>query len=120
MQYGLAQAKARLSELASLVDSGEEVIIAKHGRPSYRLISIQSTSAHGLPLVEKTPGPSSLRDMASFIAEYRYAIAAKHRAGLISAKNVAAVANALGVVREAKFAGAGTLPTDISQHRNLW
>ena len=34
MQYGLAQAKARLSELTSLVDSGEEVVIAKHGRPS--------------------------------------------------------------------------------------
>jgi prevent-host-death family protein len=71
MQYGLAQAKARLSELASLVDSGEEVVIAKHGRPSYKLISIQSTPAYGLPLVEKTPRPSSLSDMASFIAETR-------------------------------------------------
>jgi prevent-host-death family protein len=71
MQFGLAQAKARLSELASLVDSGEEVVIAKHGRPSYTLISIQSTPTHGLPLVEKTPGPSSLSDMASFIAQTR-------------------------------------------------
>jgi prevent-host-death family protein len=71
MQYGLAQAKARLSELASLVDSGEEVIIAKHGRPSYRLISIQSTLTHGLPLIEKAPGPSSLSDMVSFIAQTR-------------------------------------------------
>jgi antitoxin (DNA-binding transcriptional repressor) of toxin-antitoxin stability system len=38
MQYGLAQAKARLSELTTLVDLGEEVVIAKHGRPSYKLI----------------------------------------------------------------------------------
>jgi prevent-host-death family protein len=70
-QYGLAQAKARLSELTSLVDSGEEVVIAKHGRPSYKLIAIQTTPAHGLPSAEKAPGPSSLNDMASFISQTR-------------------------------------------------
>ena len=71
MQYGFAQAKARLSELASLVDAGEEVVIAKHGRPSYKLISIQSTLGHGLPSVENASGPTSLSDMASFIAQTR-------------------------------------------------
>jgi uncharacterized protein len=47
------------------------------------------------------------------LAEYRCAIAAKHQAGLVNLKNVSAVANALGVLREAKFLGASTLPTDI-------
>ena len=46
-------------------------------------------------------------------AEYRCAIAAKHRAGLIDAVDVAAVASALDVLRAAKFAAAPTLPTDI-------
>jgi predicted nucleic acid-binding protein len=47
------------------------------------------------------------------VAEYRCAIAAKHRMGLITLKNVAAVANALDILRAAKFVGANTLPTDI-------
>jgi predicted nucleic acid-binding protein len=47
------------------------------------------------------------------LGEYRCAIAAKHRSGLITLKNIAAVANALGVLREDKFVGASTLPTDV-------
>ncbi len=46
-------------------------------------------------------------------AEYRCAIAAKHRADLINATDVSAVASALDVLRSAKFAAAHTLPTDI-------
>ena len=45
MQYGLAQAKARLSELTHLVDAGEEVVIAKHGRPGYRLVAVSTPPA---------------------------------------------------------------------------
>ncbi len=46
-------------------------------------------------------------------AEYRCAIAAKHRAGVIDAADVSAVASALDVLRAAKFIAAPTLPTDI-------
>jgi uncharacterized protein len=46
-------------------------------------------------------------------AEYRCAITAKHRAGLIDAMDVAAVASALDVLRSAKFTAAAILPTDI-------
>ena len=70
MQYGLAQAKARLSELTHLVDAGEEVVIAKHGRPGYRLVALsagQTTVADNS--VEKPP--ISLDDMADVLASFR-------------------------------------------------
>ena len=52
MQYSLAQAKARLCELTSLVDSGEEVVISEHGRPSYKLILMSGAQADS---VQATP-----------------------------------------------------------------
>ena len=92
MQYGLAQAKARLSELTHLADAGEEVIIAKHGRPSYRLVPITHSAvgqsepapaparapAHA-PATPQTirneaaPGavPTSLADVAPALAQLR-------------------------------------------------
>ena len=71
MQYGLAQAKARLSELTHLVDAGEEVVIAKHGRPGYRLVAVSKHQAQsfGDGLGEKPP--SSLDDMADMLAGLR-------------------------------------------------
>ncbi len=42
MQYGLAQAKAQLSYLTQLVDAGQEVLIARHGQPLYKLVSWQA------------------------------------------------------------------------------
>jgi prevent-host-death family protein len=42
VEYGVAQAKARLSELTNLVDAGEEVVITKRGRPAYRLVGFQT------------------------------------------------------------------------------
>jgi antitoxin (DNA-binding transcriptional repressor) of toxin-antitoxin stability system len=71
MQYGLAQAKARLSELTSLVDSGEEVVIAKHGRPSYKLILVSGAQADGHQVVTASQVPTGLGDMASFVAQTR-------------------------------------------------
>ena len=88
MQYGLAQAKARLSELTHLADAGEEVIIAKHGRPSYRLVPIsgggvgQSEPARAPTYApatsqnirnEAAPGavPTSLADVAPALAQLR-------------------------------------------------
>ncbi len=71
MQYGLAQAKARLSELTSLVDSGEEVVIAKHGRPSYKLILVSGEQADGAQTMAANQTPTGLGDMASFVVQTR-------------------------------------------------
>ncbi len=75
MQLGLAQAKARLSELSALVDAGQEVIIAKHGRPSYRLVALAPstpvpTPASTLASVSEA-APNGLGDMLAFIAQVR-------------------------------------------------
>ena len=45
----LAQAKARLSELLNTVESGEEVVITRHGRPIARVVSA-SPLKQALPL----------------------------------------------------------------------
>jgi len=68
MQYGLAQAKASLSELTHLVDAGQEVVIAKHGRPGYRLVavSIRQAQSSGDDFAGKPP--SGLDDMADLLA----------------------------------------------------
>jgi antitoxin (DNA-binding transcriptional repressor) of toxin-antitoxin stability system len=71
MQYGLAQAKARLSELTGLVDSGEEVVIAKHGRPSYKLILLSGAQADGSQTGAVQQTPTGLGDMAGFVAQMR-------------------------------------------------
>jgi antitoxin (DNA-binding transcriptional repressor) of toxin-antitoxin stability system len=71
MQYGLAQAKARLSELTSLVDSGEEVVIAKHGRPSYKLILVSGVQVADFQTVATNPVPTGLGDMGGFFAQTR-------------------------------------------------
>lgn len=46
-------------------------------------------------------------------AEYRCAIAAKHRAGYVDAADLSALASALDVLRSAKFNAAPTLGTDV-------
>jgi antitoxin (DNA-binding transcriptional repressor) of toxin-antitoxin stability system len=71
MQYGLAQAKARLSELTSLVDAGEEVVIAKHGRPSYKLILVSGAQADGSQTAAANQTPTGLGEMSRFVAQTR-------------------------------------------------
>ena len=71
MQYGLAQAKARLSELTHLVDAGQEVVIAKHGRPSYRLVAMSASSAKNFVDSNLDEPPNSLDDMADLLAGLR-------------------------------------------------
>jgi antitoxin (DNA-binding transcriptional repressor) of toxin-antitoxin stability system len=71
MQYGLAQAKARLSELTHLVDAGEEVVIAKHGRPGYRLVAVSSLPAQSTADSAFQKPPSSLDDMDDMLAGCR-------------------------------------------------
>lgn len=40
-QYNVQEAKTRLSELLNLVENGEDVVIAKAGRPVARLVKIE-------------------------------------------------------------------------------
>jgi uncharacterized protein len=77
MQYGLAQAKARLSELTSLVDAGQEVVLTKHGRPSYRLIALPNFT--GVDQRDAFSNPSGFEDMAVFFAETRSKTLGVHR-----------------------------------------
>ena len=46
-------------------------------------------------------------------AEYRCAIAAKHRAGYVDAVDLHALASALDILRSAKFKAASTLASDV-------
>ena len=46
-------------------------------------------------------------------AEYRCAIAAKHRAGYVDAADLSALSSALDVLRSAKFNSASTLASDV-------
>lgn len=71
MQFGLAQAKARLSELTHLVDAGQEVVIAKHGKPGYRLVAVSAGQPAGAAdgALEKPSG--SLDDMVDLLAGFR-------------------------------------------------
>lgn len=71
MQIGVAQAKARLSELTALVDAGHEVVIAKHGRPSYRLLPVSAVPAAGALVGASAPVPNGLGDMASLLTQTR-------------------------------------------------
>lgn len=41
-QFSLTEAKARLSELLDLVESGEEVVIHRHGKPVARVTKERS------------------------------------------------------------------------------
>ena len=45
----LAHAKAHLSELLNKVESGEEVLITRHGRPVARLVPVNPVK-HAMPL----------------------------------------------------------------------
>lgn len=47
MQVNIHQAKTQLSRLLELVEQGEPVIIARHGRPVAELVPVLK---HGLPL----------------------------------------------------------------------
>jgi prevent-host-death family protein len=71
MQYGLAQAKARLSELTLMVDAGQDVVLTKHGRPSYRLVALSSAAAADHADADARQAPSGLDDMAAFLMETR-------------------------------------------------
>ena len=58
MQMNIAEAKAKLSELIAAAEKGEEVIIARGGRPAVRLVSVHRPAVRigiGDGLVSRVP-----------------------------------------------------------------
>lgn len=51
-QYNVQEAKTRLSELLNMVDRGEEVVIAKAGKPVARLVKIERPTRRRLGFVK--------------------------------------------------------------------
>lgn len=78
------------------------------------LLTTETSSDAAQTLVNRLMG-QGLRGVCSdwTCAEYRCAVAAKYRAGLIDAADVSAVASALDMLRADKFAAVQTLATDI-------
>ncbi|MCH6468954.1 type II toxin-antitoxin system Phd/YefM family antitoxin [Sinomonas terrae] len=51
-QYNILDAKTRLSELLNRLESGEDVVIAKAGRPVARLVRIDSPKKRPLGFIK--------------------------------------------------------------------
>jgi len=51
-QYNVQEAKTRLSELLNMVERGEEVVIAKAGKPVARLVKIERPTKRRLGFVK--------------------------------------------------------------------
>lgn len=51
-QYNILDAKTRLSELLNRVEAGEDVVIAKAGRPVARLVKIESPKKRPLGFIK--------------------------------------------------------------------
>lgn len=51
-QYNILEAKTRLSELLNRVEAGEDVVIAKAGRPVARLVKIESPKKRPLGFIK--------------------------------------------------------------------
>jgi prevent-host-death family protein len=66
MRYNVHEAKTKLSRLLELAESGEEVIIARNGKPIVRLEPIRIPAARVLGQARGTvpiPGPGVFRAM---------------------------------------------------------
>lgn len=61
MQMNVAEAKAKLSELVAAAERGEEVIIARGGRPVVRLVPAGATDVR-LGLLEGVVSAESVPD----------------------------------------------------------
>jgi prevent-host-death family protein len=44
-QVGMHEAKTKLSQLVERAEAGEDIVIARNGKPAARLVPIRSTSA---------------------------------------------------------------------------
>jgi antitoxin (DNA-binding transcriptional repressor) of toxin-antitoxin stability system len=72
VEFPLAVAKAKLSELTSLVDEGTQVVICKYGKPAYTLNSF--TVAETVPLQY---GAAAQKDSLESETEWLASIRAK-------------------------------------------
>ncbi len=72
MRIAVSEAKAQLTELVRRAESGEEIILTRHGAPAVRLTPVRPLpdAAERLAILEKlsasasakaTPGPSAAR-----------------------------------------------------------
>jgi prevent-host-death family protein len=72
MNYGIAEVKARFSEIAGYVALGQEVVITRHGKPCYRLVPYVEAANHASPqqtqpkLTEVKQGPKSIEELMAF------------------------------------------------------
>ena len=68
----LAHAKAHLSELLDKVETGEEIVITRHGRPIAHLSSVSSPKKTLRPLTEfRAKMPNWRRPSAELLREAR-------------------------------------------------
>ncbi|WP_017177220.1 type II toxin-antitoxin system Phd/YefM family antitoxin [Actinomyces timonensis] len=61
-QYNVAEAKAHLSDLLTRVESGEEVMIARAGRPVARVIAMEEPSRRVFPAYPEYDIPDEILD----------------------------------------------------------
>lgn len=61
-QYNVAEAKAHLSDLLTRVESGEEVMIARAGRPVARVIAMEEPSRRVFPAFPEYDIPDEILD----------------------------------------------------------
>ena len=61
-QYNIQEAKTRLSELLHMVERGEEVVIAKAGKPVARIVRIEHTRKRELGFLGQIDLPDNLFD----------------------------------------------------------
>lgn len=61
-QYNVQEAKTRLSELLNLVERGEDVVIAKSGKPVARLVKIEPPSRRELGFLAPLHIPDDFYD----------------------------------------------------------
>lgn len=68
MQMNVAEAKAKLSELVAAAERGEEVVIARGGRPAVRLVPATETAVR-LGALEGMVGVVSVPDFLEPMGE---------------------------------------------------
>lgn len=61
-QYNVAEAKARLSDLLTRVEGGEEVMIARAGRPVARLVAVEEPNLRVFPAYPEYDIPDEILD----------------------------------------------------------